>query len=71
MTCEPGCGEMEEFMIPASTGTSITLHVEDMCQPGVAGLDELQVIGGFAERGKVLPNRHLSSNKITLPGSHR
>ncbi len=52
MTCEPGCGEMEEFMVPASTVTSITLHVEEMCQPGEAGLDELQVIGGFVERGK-------------------
>ncbi len=39
-------------MLPASTITSITLHVEDMCQPGETALDELEIIGGFADRGK-------------------
>ncbi len=40
-------------MIPASTVTSVTLHIEEMCQPGAASLDELEVIGGFVERGKL------------------
>ncbi len=52
MTCEPGCGEMEQFVLPASTVTSITLQVEEMCQPGEAGLDGLEVIGRFLETGK-------------------
>ena len=52
MTCEPGCSELEEFMLPASTVSSITLRVEEMCQPGVAGVDEIKIIGGFVERGK-------------------
>ncbi len=52
MTCEPGCGEMEYFVLPSSTVTSITLQVEEMCQPGEWGLDEVEVVGEFAETGK-------------------
>ncbi len=52
LSCEPGCGELEELVLPASTVTSITLHVEEMCQPGPAGLDQLEVIGGFVDMGK-------------------
>ncbi len=44
---------MEEFLLPTSTVTSITLRVEEMCQPGDAALDKLEVIGGYAERGKI------------------
>ncbi len=53
LSCEFGCGEMEEFILPTSTITSITLQVEEMCQPGVTGIDELEIIGGFVESGKV------------------
>ncbi len=52
LSCDPECGEMEEFMLPASTVTSITLQVEDMCESGEARLDQIAVIGGFAEAGE-------------------
>ena len=42
---------MAEFVLPASTVTSITLHVEEMCQPGEAGLDQVEVLGGFVDMG--------------------
>ncbi len=55
LSCESGCGEIEEFMLPASAVTSIKLQVEEMCQPGDAGLDHIEVIGGFVDRGNKIP----------------
>ena len=52
MTCEPACGEMEEFMLPSATVTSITLRVEEMCQSGEGSVDQLEVIGEFVKTGK-------------------
>ncbi len=63
LSCEPGCDELEEFVLPASTVTSITLHVEEMCQPGEASLDQVKVIGGFADMGNI--NIFHFKNKIT------
>ncbi len=44
---------MEEFDLPASTVTSITLHVGEMCQSGEAGLDQVEVFGGFADMSTI------------------
>ena len=51
LSCDPGCGELEEFVLPASTITSVKLHVDELCQPGEAGLDQVEVFGGFVEMG--------------------
>ncbi len=58
LSCESGCGETEEFTLPTSTISSITLQVEEMCQPGVTGIDELEIIGGFVESGKLEKQNH-------------
>ncbi len=46
-------------MLPTSTATSVTLHVEELCQPGVTGINELEIIGGFVERGA-----HSKTNRL-------